>query len=115
MLPLVKYVQFPWRFLGLVVFGAALCGAAAADRLGAAGGRAEQAVFLAGLFVILAAYFPYYSQARFLAGDERTRAVSPMTAERVDALDAAGLPDSVGPRDPARGPPHHGRTRDKQR
>jgi hypothetical protein len=89
-LPLVKYVQFPWRFLGLAVFGATLCGTAVADRLSTAGPRAKQIVFLTGLVVVLAAYYPYYSQAHFLAGDARTGSVMPMTSAKVDALAAAG-------------------------
>ena len=55
-LPLIKYVQFPWRFLSLVVFGTTLCGTALADRLGAVSARAERIVFLAGLVFVLAVY-----------------------------------------------------------
>jgi len=95
-LPLVKYVQFPWRFLGLVVLGAAMCGTAVADRLGATSARAEKFVFLGGFAAILAAYFPYYSQARFVAGDARDHSVARVDAATVDALDAAGLFIPVG-------------------
>src|SRR2546430_5968979 len=31
---LLKYVQFPWRFLGLVVFGSTMCATALGDRVG---------------------------------------------------------------------------------
>ena len=31
--PLLKYVQFPWRFLALVVFGSAMCATALCDRI----------------------------------------------------------------------------------
>jgi len=97
-LPLIKYVQFPWRFLGVLVFGAAICGTALADRLGAMGGnaRAPQAVLLAGLSVALAAYYPCYSHARFIAGDARTQIVGPMSGEKVDALDGVKLLIPIG-------------------
>jgi len=95
-LPLVKYAQFPWRFLGLVVFGAAMCGAAVADRLGAWSARARALVLPVGVMFILAAYFPYYSQARFIAGDARHRSVGPVSTAKLDALNAAGILIPVG-------------------
>ncbi len=87
-LPLVRYAQFPWRFLGLVVFGAALCGAAVADRLGSLGGgaRTPLLVFLLGSAVVLTTYYPYYSRGRFIAADRATRRLESMTSERIAAL-----------------------------
>jgi len=90
-LPLVKYVQFPWRFLGLVVMGAAMCATALADRFATGGERAATIATVAGLFVIMAAYFPYYSQAWFLVADARTRSLVNLTAPGIDAFQAAGV------------------------
>ena len=95
-LPLVNYVQFPWRFLGLAVLGTAMCGAALVDRFAALHERAEMTAFLIGLIAVMAAYFPYYSQARFLAGDARTNRVAPMSADQLDALTAANVLIPVG-------------------
>ena len=89
-LPLVKYVQFPWRFLGLVVFGAALCAIPVADRLAALGGRAALLAPVGMIVVIMAAYFPYYSQARFLVASRQTGKLAALPADEVDALQAAG-------------------------
>lgn len=83
-LPLVKYVQFPWRFLALVVFGGALCGAAALHSLGALRPRWEKPAFAIGLIAVMAAYFPYYSEARFLAlhaGQQKMVRVSSATLQ----------------------------------
>ncbi|MDR3403101.1 MAG: 6-pyruvoyl-tetrahydropterin synthase-related protein [Chthoniobacter sp.] len=90
-LSLVKYVQFPWRFLGLVALGAGMCATALADRFAAAGERAATIATMAGLFVIMTAYFPYYSQARFLAVDARTRSLVNLAPSEVDTLQAAGV------------------------
>lgn len=90
-LPLVRYVQFPWRFLGLIVFGAAICATALFDRFAATSERAGTIASLVGLAVIMAAYFPYYSQAYFFAGDARTRSVVKVSAAGVEALRSAGV------------------------
>jgi hypothetical protein len=95
-LPMLKYAQFPWRFLGLVVFGSAMCGAFVVDQIGTLGRRSELIAFSMGLIVVMGAYFPYYSQARFLVGDARTKAVLPVTAAQLDALDAAGALIPIG-------------------
>lgn len=89
-LPLVKYVQFPWRFLGLVVLGAALCATAVAARLGASGTRAAVMSSVVGITLVMAVYYPYYSQAQFLVGDGRTNTLVSVPAAGVDALQAAG-------------------------
>jgi hypothetical protein len=89
-LPLVKYVQFPWRFLGLVVFGAAICGTALVDLLCAKGEQSGAVAGMVGLIVIMATYFPYYSEARFLVGDGRTKTLVSVSAAGVDALEATG-------------------------
>src|SRR5262249_30716088 len=89
-LPLVRYVQFPWRFLGLVVFGSAVCAAALFDRLAALGSRFAIIGSLAGSLLICVAYFPYYSQAYFFVNDPRTRSVVRASAARVEALRSAG-------------------------
>ncbi len=89
-LPLVKYVQFPWRFLGLVIFGAALCGAAIMDYFSALHPRWEVPAFAAGLIAVLAAYFPYYSDARFLVVDDRTNSIASVTGDQVEALEGIG-------------------------
>jgi len=95
-LPMIKYAQFPWRFLGLVVFGAAMCGAIVADQIGTLSRRSELIVFLVGLIVIMGAYFPYYSQARFLVADARTKVVRPVTAAQMDALGEIGALIPIG-------------------
>jgi hypothetical protein len=96
-LPLLKYTQFPWRFLGLFIFGAAICGAAVADRLGKVmGGVWPPVICLSGIIIILAIYIPCYGQARFIAGDARKHAVSQMSGEKVDALALAGLLIPIG-------------------
>jgi len=89
-LPLVKYVQFPWRFLGLAVFGAALCGAAAVHGLSTARPQWELPISVAGLVVVMAACFPYYSEARFLAVDGRTNKLVQATPDHLGALEAIG-------------------------
>jgi hypothetical protein len=89
-LPLVRYAQFPWRFLGLVVFGSAICATALADRFGAVSERAAIIASLVGLVVIMVAYFPYYSQAYFFAGDARTQSWVKVSATEVNALRSAG-------------------------
>ena len=88
-LPMLKYAQFPWRFLGLVVLGAAMCGALVADQIAMLSRKSEIHVFLIGLLVVMGAYFPYYSQARFIVGDGRTKTVLPVTPAQMDALEAA--------------------------
>lgn len=90
-LPLLKYVQFPWRFLGLAVFGAAMCGAAVVDRIRAIQPRLEVPIFLAGLIVVLAAYFPYYTAVRFVAVDGRANTLTQVTSERVEAMRASSV------------------------
>jgi hypothetical protein len=97
-LPLLKYVQFPWRFLGLLIFGAAICGAAVADRfVRMFAGRAWGPIIcLAAMAAVLGTYIPYYSHARFIAVDARKRVVTPMSAEKVDALNRAKLLISIG-------------------
>ncbi|HEY3899358.1 MAG TPA: 6-pyruvoyl-tetrahydropterin synthase-related protein [Chthoniobacter sp.] len=96
-LPLLKYAQFPWRFLGLLVFGAALCGTAVADRMVTiCGGVWGQLLCLAAMAAVLAAYFPFYSHARFIATDARKKAVTQMSAEKVEALDRAQLLIPIG-------------------
>lgn len=90
-LPLVKYVQFPWRFLGLVVFGAALCATVLADRLAAGGERRALLASLGLIFILLTAYYPYYSQARFFVADKRTAKLANLPPEEVDTLEVAGF------------------------
>jgi hypothetical protein len=90
-LPLVRYVQFPWRFLCLVVFGSAMCATALFDRFAATSERAGTIASLVGLVVIIAAYFPYYSQARFFVGDSRARSLVRVSAAEMDGLQSAGL------------------------
>lgn len=90
LLPLVRYTQFPWRFLGLVMFGAAICVTALADRFTAMGKRFAIITSLAGIVLIVAVYFPYYSQAYFFVGDARSRSVVKVTATGVDALRSVG-------------------------
>jgi hypothetical protein len=89
-LPLVRYAQFPWRFLGLVVFGSAMCATALADRFAAMGKRSAMITLLVGIVLIMAAYFPYYSQAYFFVGDARTRSVVKVLAADVEGLRSAG-------------------------
>jgi hypothetical protein len=89
-LPLVKYVQFPWRFLGLVVFGSAMCATALFNRFAAGGGRFAIIAALVGILVVLAAYFPYYSQAFFFVRDARSKSVVRISAAEVHARQSAG-------------------------
>ncbi len=63
-LPLLGYVQFPWRFLGLVGFGAAMCGGALVDRFG-------PRAFVCTVIAALAASFPYARSAWYLAMDTK--------------------------------------------
>jgi hypothetical protein len=95
-LPLVKYVQFPWRFLGLVVFGAAMCGALVMDRFAARHRRWERAAFAVGLIAVLAIYFPCYAEARFLAIDRQGFALVQAGSDRLKVLESAGRLISVG-------------------
>lgn len=88
-LPLLKYVQYPWRFLGLVVFGASMCGAALIDF--ATDVRLKAAFCGIGTIVVLAAYFPYYSQARFLVGDSRSNLPRVVSSEQLDVMESAGI------------------------
>jgi hypothetical protein len=67
--PLLEYVQFPWRFLGLAVFGGALCGAALFDRVGETCAPWKLAIFGTGMLILMAAYSPYCREAWFLAVD----------------------------------------------
>ena len=57
-LPLLKYAQFPWRFLGLVVFGGAICATALIDRLAEAGPRSTIIASFVGIALVMATYFP---------------------------------------------------------
>jgi hypothetical protein len=88
-LPLVKYVQFPWRFLGLVVFGSAMCATALFNRFAAGGGRFAIMASLAGILAVLAAYFPYYSQAFFFVGDARSRSIVRVSGAEVHTIQSA--------------------------
>ncbi|MDP9291397.1 MAG: hypothetical protein M3O82_03410, partial [Verrucomicrobiota bacterium] len=90
-LPLLRYVQFPWRFLGLAVFGAAMCGAALIDQVRTINPQLERSVFFLGLFVVMAAYFPHYSEARFQALDSQTNSLGLATSERVNAMRKSGV------------------------
>jgi hypothetical protein len=91
-LPFVKYVQFPWRFLGLVVFGAAICATALGDRFAAllTGRNRTAFVFAIGLVIVMVAYFPYYSQARFLVLVRNTNSLAFVSAAQLDALQSTG-------------------------
>jgi hypothetical protein len=108
--PLLKYVQFPWRFLGLVVFGSSMCATALGDRFAHVTwhcpeqrsalhkgstrrlltykGTVTIAILIAG---IMAVYFPYYSQALFFTGDARTRSVVRVAAAEVHAMQSTGV------------------------
>ena len=107
--PLLKYVQFPWRFLGLVVFGSAICATAVCDRLAnitspLAASRSQSrndsartpithrpwvasALMIA---VVMAVYFPYYSKLFFFTGNARTRSVVKVTAAELHTMQSAG-------------------------
>ena len=107
---LLKYVQFPWRFLGLVVFGSTMCATALGDRVGDIEWHSQEqrsslhkdsirplvrhkgpvavALLIAG---IMAVYFPYYSQAFFFTGDARTRSVVRVTAPEMHAMQSTGV------------------------
>ena len=107
--PLLKYVQFPWRFLGLVVFGSAMCATALADRgvdivsrssarrlqfdeSSARGWFNYQGVVIVALIaVIMAVYFPYYSRVLFLTGDARSRSVARVSAAEMRAMQSSGV------------------------
>ena len=90
-LPLLKYVQFPWRFLALVVFGTAMCGAALLDRLRASKPQLQLPVFCIASVGLLAAYFPYYSSAYFLAADSERNALQRVTPDEVALMQARGV------------------------
>jgi hypothetical protein len=91
-LPFVKYVQFPWRFLGLIVFGGAICATALADRFAAAltGRNRATIVFAVGLIIVMVAYFPYYSQARFLVLARNANSLAFVSAAQLDTLQSTG-------------------------
>ena len=109
LVPLLKYVQFPWRFLGLVVFGSAMCATALGDRAADIASRSSQRqpppqpastrrwatqggwVMIAALIaVVMALYFPYYSRIFFFTGNARTRSVVRVTAAEVHAMQSTG-------------------------
>jgi hypothetical protein len=96
-LPLVKYVQFPWRFLGLVVFGAAIAGAAAFDAV--ANKRAWAAA--AGVLIVLGACVSSFITPHFVAADRISSSLAHRSASEVHALSEAGalspLSDLVTP------------------
>ncbi len=89
-LPLLSYVQFPWRFLGLVVFGVAICGAGLLDRIGAHSPRREVAALAAGLIAVLAVYAPFSGEAWFLAVDTRASELVRLRSDLMSAGLAAG-------------------------
>ncbi|MFL6540193.1 MAG: 6-pyruvoyl-tetrahydropterin synthase-related protein [Chthoniobacterales bacterium] len=89
-LPLIKYVQFPWRFLGLLVFGAALCGAAVFDQVTQRVARWEVPGFVFVLATVMAAYLPYYTEAQFVAADRGSRSISRVTADQAEGIQAHG-------------------------
>lgn len=82
-LPLLKYVQFPWRFLTLVVFGSSICGAALFDRVRSICPRCEAPILFAALILVMTAYFPCYSAARFLAANMQTNSLTRVGAHEV--------------------------------
>ena len=88
LLPPLRYVQFPWRFLAFVVFGTTMCAAAVIDRLGRLKPRLEMPVVLGAIGLVLWTYFPSYSTAQFLAADEATRTMIRVTAEQADRIAA---------------------------
>lgn len=94
-LPLLRYVQFPWRFLGLALLGAAMCGATVFDRIKAIFPRMGPLVLGISLVVLLVAYYPFYATAYFLAGDARTNSLIGGTPEQVKAMRANGTLCSV--------------------
>lgn len=107
---LLKYVQFPWRFLGLVVFGSTMCATALGNRVRDIAwqlreqrsslderstrrvrthkGPVAVTLLIAG---IMAVYFPYYSQAFFFTGDACTRSVVRVAAAEVHAMQSTGV------------------------
>ena len=108
--PLLKYVQFPWRFLGLVAFGSAMCATALCDRGIEIASRIPEwrsqpheeppgplvsyRVFLSiatVIAVVMAVYFPYYSHALFLTGNARTRSIVRVSAAEMRAMQSAGV------------------------
>ncbi|HKF95505.1 MAG TPA: hypothetical protein VKB96_13100, partial [Gammaproteobacteria bacterium] len=114
--PLLRYVQFPWRFLGLVVFGSAMCATAFGDRIADIAprfpkrrqqGHKESTRHLITyprfvatallIVVVMAVYFPYYSQLFFFTGDARTRSVVRVSAGEVDAMQSARVLIPFGP------------------
>lgn len=58
-LPLIEFVQFPWRFLVLTVLGGSLAGAHAIERLGGADQRRRWLLAALALGATLLAYLPY--------------------------------------------------------
>ena len=105
-MPLLKYVQFPWRFLAFVVFGSAMCATALGDRgmeiVSQFSNRRSQArnestrhvatgcfAIIALIIAIMAAYFPYYSRVLFLTGDARTRSIARVSAEEMRTMQSA--------------------------
>ena len=94
-LPLLKYVQFPWRFLGPAILGAAMCGAVVFDRSKAIFPQMGPLLLGIGLAVLLVAYYPFYATAYFLAGDSRTNTLVGGTPAQVKAMRANGTLCSV--------------------
>jgi len=89
MVPLLSYVQFPWRFLSLAVFGIAMCGATVIHRIESVNARLALPFVLAGIVSVLSVYFPTYSAAKLLAADRSTGAISEMTTEQTNALEVS--------------------------
>jgi hypothetical protein len=108
--PLLRYVQFPWRFLGLVVFGSAMCATALGDRIAdfvplsrqqrsqpdkvfsrhPIVDRGSVSIVLV-IIAMMGVYFPYYSRVFFFTGDARTRSVVRVTAREVEAMQSSGV------------------------
>lgn len=67
-LPLLRFVQFPWRFLILIAFGSSLVGGSAVAAVGGVLPRWERLACLAVLIATIAYYAPN-ARAKFLLHD----------------------------------------------
>jgi hypothetical protein len=90
LVPFAKYLQFPWRFLSLVVFGSALCGATLLHRLKLTWPRLEMPVFFGAVLAVMTAYLPCYTTARFLAANSLTNSFARVEPQQVEATQARG-------------------------
>jgi len=92
-LPLIRFVQFPWRFLMLFVFSASLLAGLVFEKAATLRSRPVAAVVVVALLASAALFYGRFADARYLLHDQRRGRPVKLAAQEID--DARRNPDLV--------------------